>query len=149
MVQAEYSLSTIDDAATEVVNHIQAKVVLVFGEMGAGKTTLIKALCRLSGVEEEVSSPTFALVNEYLSNSGDTVYHFDMYRIEDEEEALDFGIEEYFDSGELCLVEWPQNIASLWPDHFGVIQIQHLEEGRQLKFFPNCTFENMPKELQV
>lgn len=149
MLGRSYELTEIQSVAEAVVGLIDAPVILVFGEMGAGKTTLIKAICRALGVMEEVSSPTFALVNEYQSNSGEEVYHFDMYRIEDEEEAMDFGIEEYFESGQPCLVEWPQQIRSLWPEHFGVVQIKHQEEGRYLEFFPNCTFEDMPNELKV
>ncbi|MCD6332931.1 MAG: tRNA (adenosine(37)-N6)-threonylcarbamoyltransferase complex ATPase subunit type 1 TsaE, partial [Bacteroidales bacterium] len=85
-----------------------------YGELGAGKTTLIQETARLLGVEQPVTSPTFALVNEYRTTTGYPVYHFDFYRIEDSQEALDFGLEEYLDSGYPCLMEWPERIASLW-----------------------------------
>ena len=84
--------------------------------MGAGKTTFIKAICRVLGVESVVQSPTFGLVNEYATETGESVYHFDCYRLRNEAEATDIGIEEYFDSGAYCFVEWPEKIPSLWPN---------------------------------
>ncbi|WP_026630819.1 tRNA (adenosine(37)-N6)-threonylcarbamoyltransferase complex ATPase subunit type 1 TsaE [Dyadobacter alkalitolerans] len=108
-------------------------VWLFEGHMGAGKTTLIKALCKKLGVRSHVQSPTFSLVNEY--DAGDKlVYHFDFYRIKDEVEALDMGVEEYFDSGHFCFVEWPGKIESLWPLHYLLIQMEADENGvRMLK----------------
>ncbi len=91
-------------------------VVAFFGEMGAGKTTLIREICAQLGVADTVTSPTFALVNRYDTSDGEPVYHFDFYRIEKLEEAFDLGYDEYFDSGALCLVEWPEKIESLLPD---------------------------------
>jgi tRNA threonylcarbamoyladenosine biosynthesis protein TsaE len=103
-------------------------VWLFEGHMGAGKTTLIKALCNYLGVKSHVQSPTFSLVNEY--DAGDKlVYHFDFYRIKDETEALDMGVEEYFDSGHFCFVEWPGKIESLWPQHYLLIRMQADENG--------------------
>jgi tRNA threonylcarbamoyladenosine biosynthesis protein TsaE len=90
-------------------------VWLLEGSMGAGKTTLIQALCRHWDVVGPVQSPTFSLVNEYETAAGEVLYHFDLYRLKTETEALDFGIEEYFDSGRRCLVEWPSQIPSLLP----------------------------------
>jgi tRNA threonylcarbamoyladenosine biosynthesis protein TsaE len=90
-------------------------IVAFEGEMGAGKTTLIRALCAALGVADEVSSPTFALVNEYRTEQDKPVYHFDFYRIDAEEEATRLGAAEYFDSGYLCLVEWPARVAGLLP----------------------------------
>ena len=101
----------------------ETPVWLFYGDMGAGKTTLIKALCQQWRVEDTVSSPTFALVNEYRTHDGEPVYHFDFYRIEDEEEALDIGIEEYFSSQRYCLVEWPTKIRNLLPDAYIRIEI--------------------------
>lgn len=92
----------------------ERKVWLFYGEMGVGKTTLINALCKTLGVEDQPSSPTFSIVNEYFSPSG-PIYHFDFYRIRSEQEALDLGYEEYFYSGQRCLVEWPDQIPSLIP----------------------------------
>ncbi len=91
------------------------KVLLFYGEMGVGKTTFINALCNHLQVIDSPSSPTFSIVNEYLTTLGDTVFHFDFYRIKDEMEALDFGYEEYLYSGNLCFVEWPEKIAGLLP----------------------------------
>lgn len=94
------------------------RVWLFEGEMGVGKTTLIKALCKAFGVIDEVSSPTFALINEYVDGEDTPFYHFDFYRIKNEEEAMDIGADEYFYSGDLCFVEWPEKIPSLIPDEF-------------------------------
>ena len=91
------------------------KIIAFYGEMGAGKTTLIKEICKQIGVSDNVSSPTFAIVNEYRITSGEAVYHFDFYRIRNLQEAIDIGIEEYFNSGSYCLIEWPEKIAKLLP----------------------------------
>ena len=98
------------------------KIVLLNGEMGVGKTTLVKEIAKLLGVEENVSSPTFSIVNEYHGN--EVIFHFDFYRLEDEEEAYDFGIEEYFDSGNLCLLEWPEKISNLLPNSDLCLDVQ-------------------------
>jgi len=100
-----------------------ANVVAFYGSMGAGKTTFITALCEALGVEDVVNSPTFTLVNEYRDGAGEPVYHFDFYRINRLAEALDIGIYEYFDSGALCLVEWPEMIEELLPDDTLKVQI--------------------------
>ena len=99
-------------------------VVAFEGEMGAGKTTLIRALCAALGVTDEVSSPTFALVNEYRDGHGQPVYHFDFYRLDSVEEAARVGAVEYFDSGYLCLVEWPGRVAELLPPHHLLVELQ-------------------------
>ncbi len=114
-------------AADELLAFIgQKKVILFEGEMAAGKTTFIKAICERLGVKESVSSPTFALVNEYATTHGELVYHFDFYRIDSEAEALDMGALEYFSSGNLCLVEWPSKVAGILPDE--VVEVT-LETG--------------------
>jgi tRNA threonylcarbamoyladenosine biosynthesis protein TsaE len=103
------------------------RVVAFYGEMGVGKTTLIQQVCKKLGVSTEVTSPTFALVNEYPS-SGGPVYHFDFYRINQVTEALDFGIEEYFDSGNWCFLEWPEKLEELLPE--GIMKVfMTLETG--------------------
>ncbi|WP_460880786.1 tRNA (adenosine(37)-N6)-threonylcarbamoyltransferase complex ATPase subunit type 1 TsaE [Pontibacter rugosus] len=104
-------------------------VILFEGAMGAGKTTLIKELCRQLGVQENVSSPTFALVNEYEGEARKLIYHFDFYRINEEREALDIGVLEYLDSGNLCLIEWPSMIPNLLPEHYLLVQLHADEEG--------------------
>ena len=100
----------------------QSRIFFFFGEMGAGKTTFIKALCGELGVADEVSSPTYSIVNEYQSESG-KVYHFDFYRLKSETEALDMGYEEYFYNGNYCLVEWPEKIENLWPSEYVKVDI--------------------------
>lgn len=101
----------------------EADVVAFYGKMGAGKTTLIKELCKQLGVNDVVNSPTFSLVNEYHTQNGETIYHFDFYRINKLEEAYDFGYEEYFYSGNLCLIEWPELIEQLLPEDTLKLQI--------------------------
>ena len=109
-------LSELETVAASLLRVGENVPVWLFnGPMGIGKTTLIKKLCELLGVKSMVQSPTFSLVNEYITQKGQTVYHFDFYRIRSEVEALDIGIEEYFDSGAFCFVEWPEKIESLWP----------------------------------
>ncbi|RYY19437.1 MAG: tRNA (adenosine(37)-N6)-threonylcarbamoyltransferase complex ATPase subunit type 1 TsaE [Cytophagaceae bacterium] len=112
------SLAALPTAAAQLAAAIAASgqtVVAFEGEMGAGKTTLIRALGAALGVADDVSSPTFALVNEYRDGRGKPVYHFDFYRVDSEEEAARLGAVEYFDSGYLCLVEWPARVAGLLP----------------------------------
>ncbi len=106
-------------------------VWLFHGHMGAGKTTLIKELCKQLGIKSVVQSPTFALVNEYASEAQRIIYHFDFYRIKYETEALDMGIEEYFDSGNQCFVEWPEKIQSLWPLHYLNLNLMLEEDGQR------------------
>ena len=107
------------------------KVWLMRGELGAGKTTLIKTICSNMGVGDEVNSPSFAIINEYLNGNGEPLYHFDFYRIEDEKEAFDVGTEEYFYSGSLCFVEWPEKIPGLVPDRYLEVQIEAEETGKR------------------
>ena len=102
----------------------EADVIAFYGSMGAGKTTLIKNLCHKMGVTDEVNSPTFAIVNEYVTEEGESVYHFDFYRIKKLEEAYDIGFENYFDSGNLCLIEWPEMIEPLLPEKYLRVEIR-------------------------
>jgi len=102
------------------------------GEMGAGKTTLVKALVAALGVHETTASPTFSIVNEYRDKNGKPIYHFDFYRIKNESEAFDIGTDEYFDSGNLCLVEWPEKIPSLLPLNHFEIQLEIIDEQTRL-----------------
>ena len=134
-MEREYTLDTIDTLAQEIVPLIRENVVAFKGEMGAGKTTLIKALCKVLNCSDTVSSPTFSLINEYRDNSGKPVYHFDCYRIENEEEAYDFGAEEYLFSKHICLVEWPENIHNLLPEAHHQITMEKVDSiTRKLKF---------------
>ena len=120
-------LSSVDDAARELIKAFPDQRVFAFyGEMGAGKTTLIKALCRVLEVTDTTSSPSFGLIYEYNTRMGGPVYHFDFYRIEQLEEAYDIGFEEYIYSGRYCFIEWPEKVTPLLPD--GTVSI-HLNVG--------------------
>ena len=122
------SLDELDTVAEAVINSLNGRTVVAFdAPMGAGKTTLISRIAALLGAEDSVTSPTFAIVNQYEGREH-TIYHFDMYRIERVEEALDFGSEEYLSSGDLCLVEWPEKIEPLLPDDTMIVRIEILSD---------------------
>ena len=110
-----YDLNQVPDIAKEIISSAKNKLFLFYGEMGSGKTTLIKEIVKQLGVDEVASSPTFSLVNEYHSDKGEIIYHFDFYRIENEEEAFDIGVEEYFYSDHWCFIEWPEKVENLLP----------------------------------
>ncbi|MDX5347672.1 MAG: tRNA (adenosine(37)-N6)-threonylcarbamoyltransferase complex ATPase subunit type 1 TsaE [Hymenobacteraceae bacterium] len=117
--------SELPQAAKELLRAVGDEKVLAFdGPMGAGKTTFIKEICSQLGVTDTVTSPTFGLVNEYESGAGHPIYHFDFYRITDEKEALNMGVLEYFDSGHLCLIEWPVKVENLLPEHYLLVKIE-------------------------
>jgi tRNA threonylcarbamoyladenosine biosynthesis protein TsaE len=118
-------LDGLNEIAKALVNRIgNVRVWLFHGDMGAGKTTLIKAIGKQLGVEDSIHSPTFSIVNEYLISREKKVFHFDFYRIKNEMEAYDIGTEEYFDSGHYCFVEWPEKIPGLIPDNRADITIK-------------------------
>ena len=124
------SLQTIRSSARTFIDQMGAnKVFAFYGNMGAGKTTFIKALCEELGVEEVVNSPTFAIINEYDSTSGKRIYHFDFYRINKPEEALQFGVEDYFYSGNFCFIEWAEKIDTLLPQDCVKVYIAENEDG--------------------
>ena len=124
------SLKELGEAARLFLDGIgESRVIAFYGAMGAGKTTFIKALCDVLGVEDDVNSPTFNIINEYRAENGDAVYHFDFYRIEKVSEAMDIGFEEYVYSGDLCLIEWPQNIEQILPVDTLKVQISVLDDG--------------------
>lgn len=130
-------LDSINEAAKEFVNNMgDAKVFAFYGKMGAGKTTFVKAVCECLGVEDVITSPTFAIVNEYTSaTTGDAIYHFDFYRIKKLEEVYDMGYEDYFYSGSLCFLEWPELIEDLLPEDATKVTIEETEDGsRVVKF---------------
>jgi tRNA threonylcarbamoyladenosine biosynthesis protein TsaE len=104
------------------------RIILLNGELGAGKTTLVNVICQKLEVEDKVSSPTFSIINEYYSKKNGTIYHFDCYRLKSEEEALDIGIEEYFYSGGYCLIEWSEKIANLIPEQHIRVNISVLNQ---------------------
>ena len=116
------TVAELERVAREVLNATTGFTVIVFhGEMGSGKTTLIKAIGQILGVTDTMSSPTFSIVNEYHTGTGEKIFHFDFYRLRKETEAYDIGTEEYFDSGNLCLIEWPEKIPTLLPDRFAEV----------------------------
>ena len=128
-----YLLSEIDSVAREILSNSKSKTLLFYGEMGAGKTTLIKSLVKALGASDVASSPTFSLVNEYSTENG-KIFHFDFYRIEDELEALDMGIEDYFASPGWKFVEWPQKIEKFIDEEVQKVEISTVNEGlRKLK----------------
>lgn len=129
----KFTLENIDKAAAEFLKELgDRKIVAFYGSMGAGKTTFIKAICDVLGVTDTVNSPTFAIVNEYLAASGSSIYHFDFYRIKKIEEAYDFGYEDYFYSGDLCLIEWPELIEELLPEDTVRVKIEEIETGERV-----------------
>lgn len=122
-------LDSLAATAEKILKSAMDEQIFIFeGEMGAGKTTLIKSLAKALGVTELVSSPTFSIVNEYDAH-GKTIYHFDFYRIKNLQEAYDIGYEEYFYSGNICFIEWPEKIGELLPEHYLKIEIQVLNEN--------------------
>lgn len=123
--------------AQKLLTDIKSKVWLFYGPMGSGKTTLIKEVAKELGVYDITSSPTFSLVNEYLSDNGKSIYHFDFYRIKKEEEALDMGIDDYFYSENYCFVEWPNKIENLLPLNAVAINISVNANGSR-----NLTYKN-------
>jgi len=130
-VNFDYNLPEIDIAAKKLMGATDCKIFLFYGSMGVGKTTLIKAIAKQLGIVDNVSSPTFSLVNEYRDQEHNPVYHFDFYRIKNEEEILDIGIEEYFDSNAVCLVEWPEKIKNLVPLDAISVLITEKKDGKR------------------
>lgn len=124
-----YSLEDLPDIAKKIISSVDNKTLLFYGEMGVGKTTLIKEICNQLNVLDSISSPTFSLVNEYQTSKNEKVFHFDFYRIIHEEEALDMGIEDYLYDNNWCLIEWPENIENLLPLDAVQIHLSTLENG--------------------
>ena len=135
-MQKHWEVASVEDLGRVIPEVLQAgkgiSVWLLSGQMGAGKTTFVRTLCNFLGTEDNVSSPTFPIVNEYLLVSGDTVYHFDLYRLNSLREAQDIGIEEYLDSGSLCLIEWPGIIHSILPYSYLELNLEAVDEHRRI-----------------
>lgn len=130
-----FSLDEIQQVAQKIIAKNPQKVILFHGQMGAGKTTFIKAMAKELGVTDATSSPTFSLVNEYKTANGELLYHFDVYRLKSESEALDFGIDEYLYSGNWCFIEWSEKIPNLLPDDYSEITIKISGNGNRHLIF--------------
>lgn len=130
-MEITFSLEEIDNAAQQVLALNVKNIILLHGSMGAGKTTFIKSIAKLLGVMDMTSSPTFSIVNEYRTADDNPLYHFDLYRLNSEEEAYDMGIDEYFYSGNLCLIEWPEKTPNLIPIDHTTITIKALPNGKR------------------
>lgn len=127
------TIKLLDKAAKKLIEQFPDQRVFAFyGKMGAGKTTFIQAVCRVLGTSDNVTSPTFALINEYKTETGNSIFHFDFYRIKDLEEAYDLGYEDYFYSGNYCLIEWPEKIETLLPQNYVEVKIEVQENGDRL-----------------
>jgi len=128
MILTATSLSDLPAIASGILSYAtNNRIFLFYGDMGAGKTTLIKSLCKALGSTDNITSPTFSIVNEYAGPN--KIYHFDFYRLKTQTEALDIGCEEYFYSGNYCFIEWPEKIPDLLPDHFVKIVLTVLSDG--------------------
>lgn len=133
MVLTSRSVSELPAVAGEITAFAEdVRVFLFYGDMGAGKTTLIKSICACLGATDHVTSPTFSIVNEYNSASRQKIYHFDFYRIKSQTEALDMGYEEYFYSGNYCFIEWPEKIDGLLPENYIRVEIKVTGENSRL-----------------
>lgn len=131
-MEITFDLSEIDTVAKALLKNLKHHVVLLNAPMGTGKTTLIKSLSQALGILNPVSSPTFSIVNEYtIPNSNQQVYHFDLYRLNDEEEAYDMGLNEYLDSGNWCFIEWPEKAKALIPEHHATITLSLESDGKR------------------
>lgn len=127
-MDCKYQIEDIGEAARMLIEDMGEDRIFAFdGPMGAGKTTLISEVCRRLGVKDDVGSPTFSIVNEYRDGEGNPIYHFDFYRIKDLEEAIEIGIDDYFYSGALCLIEWPERIDPLLPDETRTVSLRVLD----------------------
>lgn len=127
------SLDTIHEAAKDFIKGMgDGKVFAFYGKMGAGKTTFIKALCEVLGVKDVITSPTFAIINEYTDGNDNPIYHFDFYRINKLEEVYDMGYEDYFYSGNLCLLEWPELVEDVLPENVIKVTIEEQPDGSRL-----------------
>ncbi|MEE4287073.1 MAG: tRNA (adenosine(37)-N6)-threonylcarbamoyltransferase complex ATPase subunit type 1 TsaE [Mariniphaga sp.] len=127
------SIKALEKAAKKLIEKFpEQRVFAFYGKMGAGKTTFIQAVCRELGTPDNVTSPTFAIINEYKTEAGNSIFHFDFYRIKDLEEAYDLGYEDYFYSGNYCLIEWPEKIEALLPQNVVEVKIEVQENGNRL-----------------
>ena len=126
------SIKELDQIASEIISFSQFKKILFFGDMGVGKTTIITSLCKYLKVTDQISSPTFSIINEYLTNDNSKVLHFDMYRLKNNEEVFDLGFEDYIDNDYYCFVEWPEIISEFIPNNYLEIKILIENKNRVL-----------------
>ncbi|MDB3913876.1 tRNA (adenosine(37)-N6)-threonylcarbamoyltransferase complex ATPase subunit type 1 TsaE [Flavobacteriaceae bacterium] len=126
-----YSLLNLNQIAKDIIKNSKHKVLLFYGDMGVGKTTLIKEICKELGTDDITSSPTFSIVNEYITSNGDTIYHFDFYRLNNEEEAYNIGVEDYFHTDAWCFIEWPSVIKNLLPLITNNIYLTKLDDDQR------------------
>lgn len=128
------SIKDLEHIAKTIIHHLERSVVAFYGDMGSGKTTLIKHICSCLGVEKaQINSPSFSIVNQYLSKKG-WIYHFDFYRIRNLQEVYDIGYEDYFYSNNICLIEWPENIKTLLPENHHSVHLIQKEKDRSICF---------------
>jgi len=132
-MKINFELSQLTQTSVEIKKHIKNNVVLISGEMGAGKTTLIKELLRLMDVEDKVSSPTFSIINEYVTSHKETIYHMDLYRIKDTEELTNIGLFEYIESGKTCFIEWGEMIEKSIYSDYNKFVISKVNKSRSIK----------------
>lgn len=126
------SIDRVPRAAAQFISDMgERKLYAFYGEMGAGKTTFISEVCRQLGASEDSGSPTFSIINEYTDAAGKPIYHFDFYRLDHPSDALEIGVEDYFYSGELCFMEWPEKIGNLLPEETVKVGIEELPDGRR------------------
>ena len=126
-----YSLLNLNQIAKDIIKNSKHKVLLFYGDMGVGKTTLIKEICKELGTDDITSSPTFSIVNEYITSNGETIYHFDFYRLNNEEEAYNIGVEDYFHTDAWCFIEWPSVIKNLLPLITNNIYLTKLDDDQR------------------
>lgn len=149
-MELRYQINDIEHVAKQVSDALTGKMLLLYGSMGAGKTTFVKAFAKALGSKDDVSSPTFSIINDYELDDG-LLYHFDLYRIKDQEEAMQFGIEDYLSSGQWIVIEWPETIMDLLPDDADVMLLTvNEDQSRTLKLDKkhNLT-NNYGKKLQT
>ena len=136
MLKIKYSIDVLDTiVSNKIIPNIDSNILCFEGEMGAGKTTFIKSICNNLNVVDKISSPTFSLINEYKTYNGNLIYHFDFYRIENKEEALNLGIEEYFYSPSLCLIEWGSKVEVLIPKKRHIISLDYINNQKRKLIF--------------
>ena len=134
--EIDFTIDEIGQAAREFLQHTGKDRIFLFeGEMGAGKNTFIAEICRQMGVKDDCGSPTFSLVNEYLDASGNPIYHFDFYRVESAREAFEIGADDYFTSGNLCFVEWPDRLGDFTPEGSRIVKISVSDNGKRKIIF--------------